>query len=430
MYYSFARIVDRVFGRALRAYQYWLLDASSKGFSWYGTELGGYSSLLAAIDAINFLGGILTRPSVGTYAYSERDGLLLNFDTEAQGVGPAGLSSRARAEWDFSEGNLFTLDLSNGARFQYDQFVENDERERPYYFPFMMETFSHFWHKIFAMQTLVTGSIDVLGADTSSNNTSFFIQPTLVFKDELFRYFAGIVNEDFNEYIGLCVETDENGNVLTRGDGDERALNWKPIDLVHTPGEDPCSDTGSENWRVVNPYTRAYGNADYNMRYYATYLGAVGFMGNLDYDWKNRAGIYIAGRGETPDLDPALEETYETWSFVDTVGVAGGLTYLAYCPADYQVGLAEEPRPGCDLIDRMFKQLQRLQLRRVEEAITNGDLFDGDVGEDPLNPTNPELVREVLARDQYRPNNFSEYYDLASHVEMARFHMEILSRIW
>ena len=78
----------------------------------------------------------------------------------------------------------------------------------------------------------------------------------------------------------------------------------------------------------------------------------------------------------------------------------------------------------------MFKQLQTLQLRRVEEAITNGDLFDGDVGEDPLNPANPELVDEVLSRDQYRPNNFSEYYDLASHVEMARFHMEILSRIW
>ena len=430
LYYSFARVVDRVFGRALRAYQFWLLDASSKGFSWYGSEQGGYSSLLAAIDAINFLGGIMTRPSVGTYAYSERQGLLLNFDTESQGVGPDGLSSRARAEWDFSEGNVFTLDLSNGARFQFDQFVENAERERPYYFPFMMETFSHFYQKLFAMQTLITGSIDVLGADTNSNNTSFFIQPTLVFKDEIFRYFAGIVNEDFNEYIGVCVETDDEGNVLTRGNGDQRALNWKPIDMIHTPGEDPCSDAGSENWRVVNPYTRAFGNADFNMRYYATYLGAVGFMGNLDYDWKNRAGLYIEGRGETPALNSELEDTYETWRFIDTVDVAGGLTYVAYCPNGYQPGLADEPRPGCDLIDRMHKQLEVLQRRRVEEAITNGDLFPVDVGEDALEPANPELVAQVLARDTYRPNNFGEYFDLASHVEMARFHMEILSRIW
>ena len=74
---------------------------------------------------------VLDPTSVGTYAYSERDGLLLNFDTQSQGVGPDGLSSRAR-EWDF-DGNIFTLDLSR-ARYQFDQFVENEERERPYYF--------------------------------------------------------------------------------------------------------------------------------------------------------------------------------------------------------------------------------------------------------------------------------------------------------
>ena len=119
----------------------------------------------------------------------------------------------------------------------------------------------------------------------------------------------------------------------------------------------------------------------------------------------------------------------ETWRFIDTVDVAGGLTYVAYCPIGYEPGMSDEPRPGCDLIDRMHKQLEVLQLRRVEEAITNGDLFQIDVGENPLEPANPELVAQVLARDTYRPNNFGEYFDLANHVEMARFHMEILSRI-
>ena len=166
------------------------------------------------------------------------------------------------------------------------------------------------------------------------------------------------------------------------------------------------------------------------MRYYATYLGAVGFMGNLDYDWKNRAGLYIEGRGETPALNAELADDFEIWRFIDTVDVAGGLTYLAYCPVGYEPGLADEPRPGCDLIDRMYKQLEVLQLRRIEEAITNGDLFQVDVGENPLEPVNPEAVEQVLARDTYRPNNFGEYFDLANHVEMARFHMEILSRIW
>ena len=77
-----------------------------------------------------------------------------------------------------------------------------------------------------------------LGCGYQFDSTGFFIQPTS-FSDEIFRYFAGIVNEDFEEYIGLCVETDDAGNVLTRGDGDKRALNWKPIDMIHTAGEDP-----------------------------------------------------------------------------------------------------------------------------------------------------------------------------------------------
>ena len=430
LYYSFARIVDRTFGRALRAYQFWLLNASSRGFNWYSKELGGYNEILAAIDGINFLGGILTRPSVGTYAYSNREGLSLNFDTEGQGVGPAGLSSSDEAEWDFSDGNLFTLDLSNGARFQFDQFVEKENGDRPYYFPFMMETFSHFWHKIFAMQMLVEGSIDVLGSDTTSNNTSFFIQPTLVFQDEIFRYFAGIVNEDFDRYIGICLKTDDEGKVLTRGNGDTRAVSWKPIDMIHNPGEHPCNEPGDDNWQLANPYTRAYGNADFNMRYFSTYLGAVGFLGFQDYNWIDTAGLYIKGRAETPDLSDELRDTFEAWEFTDTIGISNGMTYLAYCPIDYVPGDSETPRPGCDLINRMNLQADKLQMRRIEEAIEAGDLRERDVGPDPLNPTNPDRVRQVLATSTYQPTSFSEYYDLQNHQEMARFHLEILKRIY
>lgn len=426
LYYSFARLVDRTFARALRAYQFWLLDASARGFSWYGRYEGGQAAIIAAIDAINFLGGILTKPSVGTFAYSNRDGLLVNFDTEGQGVGAQGLSSEARKEWDFGDGNLFVLDLSNGARFQFDQFVEREDGERPYYFPFMMQTFSHFWHKIFAMQMLVEGSIDVLGADTNSNNTSFFIQPTIVFKDEIFRYFAGIVNEDYNRYIGICVEADEDGDVILRGDGTKRAANWKPIDMIHGAQSGGC-DAG---YRLVNPYTRAFGNADFNMRYFSTYLGAVGFLGNLDYDWIDTAGLYVKGRGDMPELSESLRDTFEVWEFTDTVGISNGLTYVAYCPIGYQPGASDEPRQGCDLIYRMQQQFERLQRRRIEEALNDGALFEGQVGDDPMNPVNPEAVNAALAQPAYEPTNFSEYFDLQNHKEMARFHLEILSRVY
>jgi hypothetical protein len=68
--YSFGRIVNRVFLRALRAYQWWLLRASGRGPQWYGEGFGGYPSYNAAIEAINFLGSIITKPAVGTYAFS------------------------------------------------------------------------------------------------------------------------------------------------------------------------------------------------------------------------------------------------------------------------------------------------------------------------------------------------------------------------
>ena len=41
-----------------------------------------------------------------------------------------------------------------------------------------------------------------------------------MFQEEIFRFFSGIVNEDYQRYVGICVKTDDNGNVLTRGNGD------------------------------------------------------------------------------------------------------------------------------------------------------------------------------------------------------------------
>ena len=143
----------------------------------------------------------------------------------------------------------------------------------------MQQVFSHFFHKLFAMQVLVEGSIDALGTDSASNNQSFFIQPTIVFQEEIFRFFSGIVNEDYQRYVGICVKTDDNGNVLTRGNGDLRATTWKPIVLTHDISDSPCTEFGGENWKLVNPYTRAFGNSDFNMQYFSILLGAQTFLG-------------------------------------------------------------------------------------------------------------------------------------------------------
>jgi len=425
-----SRTLSRYFDRALKHYQYWLLNASARGVGWYNSEYGGLAASIAAQEAVNFLAGIFTTPSLGTYLYSEREGVYLNVDTDGLGVSGSGLSREALQ--DFDQDKSFCLGITNNARFQFDQFVENDEGERPYYFPFMLGVKSHFWDKYLAMLTLTEGSVSVLGQDSASNNQSFFIPPMLVFDEELYRLFSGLINENVQQNNGICVEVDEENNVITTDVGcpdscdAQCAANWKPMELVRNSASSACPPEGSRRFVPVNPYTRAYGNGDFNMRYMAALYGGVFFRGNMNYDWQDTAGLYVRGRGDTPELAEQLREDYEEWEFTDTMGVSNGLTYVAYCPPDYQTNSDQHfPRAGCDMISRMHDLADRLQLRRIEEALATGELNQRDVGEDPLNPDNPERVERILDL-KFPPRGFSEFFDLQNQQEMARFHNELL----
>ena len=77
------------------------------------------------------------------------------------------------------------------------------------------------------------------------------------------------------------------------------------------------------------------------------------------------------------------------------------------------------------MIVRMRDLSDRLQLRRIEEAIKIGRLTESDVGPDGLNPIDPERVNSVLD-DNFPPQQFSEFFDLQNSQEMARFHNELI----
>ena len=180
LYYSFGRLVNRVFLRALRAYQWWLLRASGRGPQWYGEGFGGYPSYNAAIEAINFLGSIMTKPAVGTYAFSAEQDMMVNYDTEGQGDSSGGMSKEQDRDLNRGNGSTFVLDLSNGARFQYSTFVERDGGNRPYYFPFMQQVFATS-SMLFAMQVLLRAP-SMHSVPTQHEQPELFIQPTIVFR--------------------------------------------------------------------------------------------------------------------------------------------------------------------------------------------------------------------------------------------------------
>ena len=196
------------------------------------------------------------------------------------------------------------------------------------------------------------------------------------------------------------------------------------MELIAPVDERGCPD----GYGVANPYTVAFGNRDFNSRYFATVIAAQSFLGNLDYNWIDMAGLYIKGRGETPELSEDLEGIFEAWEFTDRLGISNGQTYVAYCPVGYQPRLSEDPRHGCELIARMQEMHDSIQLQRVQDALDAGRITLEEVGDDMLNPTDPPAVEAAIA--QFRPQNYSEYFELQSHQEMARFHLEILSRIW
>lgn len=430
LYPLIMRTMSRYFDRALKHYQYWLLKASNRGVGWYNSDYAGLSASIAAQEAVNFLASIFTTPSVGTYLYSNRDEVYLNVDSEGQGVSGAGLSRDALN--DFDQEKSFCLSIANDARYQFDQFVENNEGERPYYFPYMLGVKSHFWDKYVAMMTLTEGSVSVLGQDSASNAQSLFIPPMLVFDEELYRLFSGLITENVQKNTGICVEVDADDNVVTsdlgcpESCGGTCAANWKPMELVRTSAGAACPPEGGKRFIPVNPYTRAFGNGDFNMRYMAALYGAIFFQGNMNYDWMDTSGIYVRGRGDMPELTPELAADYEEWEFTDNIGVSNGLTYVAYCPPGYSTNNDDYfPRAGCDMILRMRGLAERLQLRRIEEALATGALNQRDVGEDPLNPTNPERVANTLERE-FPPRGFGEFFDLQQQQEMARFHLELL----
>jgi hypothetical protein len=434
MYPLIMRTMGRYFDLMLKHYQYWLINASSRGVGWYQSDYGGLSASIAAQEAINTLASVFTIPSVGTYLYSEREGVYMNVDSEGLGVGGAGLSREALQ--DFDQEKSFCLSVANDARYQFDQFVESqsgdNQGERPFYFPFMLGVKSHFWDKYIAMMVLTDGSVDVLGQDSASNNQSFFIPPMLVFADELYRLFSGLITENVKQNIGVCVEVDANGEVVKTNTGCPDtcsagcAVNWKPMELVRGTASAACPPEGTTRFAVVNPYTSAYGNGDFNMRYLGAVFAASAFQGNMNYDWIDTAGLYVKGRADTPALNPELAGSYEEWEFTDTVGVSNGLTYVAYCPPDYTTNQdGATPRPGCDMILSMRQKADRLQLRRIEEALKLGRLNQRDVGDDPLNPDDPERVERVLERE-FPARGFAEFFDLEQQQEMARFHNELL----
>lgn len=390
----------RTFQTAIAQYQYWLLNASNRGPEWYLADQGGIHSTIGMQDALNFVAGVFTTPTVGTYAPDEElGGMLVNVDTDT-GYRFDSFEPRFGG---VSEGNYVDLGIEDGARYGYSQFYRRREDDQaPFYYFLQYDVLSHFWSKYAAMIAFTDGSVSVIGADTASDNTAYFIPPYLAFPDDVGNFFGAVMAEEFENYA-LCVTKDADGESVVDDIEMIRSANYR------CEGE------------LMNPYTTVYGNRDYNMQIYAALFSAATFSGSLDYTWLNHSSVYVWGRGETPEFINDTETEFEWVTYTD----AQGMTYAARYAAT-------ETNPDFD-IDNPDDEPERLPLEP--------DDYNSDVGPNvgyrmvqraiDLQMEYEELLvqEEEAAAD---PNVFFPVRDsdevlreLENHLETVRFLIEV-----
>lgn len=314
-----SRDISYTFQPAVQQYQYWLLSAANRGPEWYAAERGGLSATLAMEDALNFVAGTLTTPSIGTYAPDDEDGgVIVNIDADP-GYRAPNYDPRFGG---VAANDYIDLSIADGARYQYSQFHRRrEDDEAGYHYFYQYEVLSHFWSKYAALISFMDGSVDIIGADTDSDSTAFYIPPYLAFPSDIGNFVGGIMAGDIAD-IGMCATRNPDGK-----------YDVAPIELLRSSSY-RCAG------QLVNPYTTVYGNRDYNMQLYSTVFAAANFSANLDYSWLDQSSVYLWGRGETPAIVNDRDERFDWVTYTDEFGT----TYAARI-------LAEIPNPEYDPTD-------------------------------------------------------------------------------
>ncbi len=383
-------LISYTFDAVINQYQFWLLNASDRGVPWYGAERGGQASYDAMIMAVNFVSSVWSTPTVGTYAPDVYDeGRIVNVSDET-GYRYPNYDPRFGG---VADSEYVDLGVADGARYGYSQFARRREDDQAgFYFFLQYEVLSHFWAKYAALISFTDGNVDVIGSDSSSDSTAYYIPIYLIFPEETGNMMGAIISEDFGNF-GRCVTEDTEGNTVVEN-----------IDLVRTRGYE-CPG------RVLNPYTEQYGNRDYNMKLYATIFSAANFATTYDYSWLDHSSVYVWGRGEQPDF--INNDSEFAWlTYTDARGTTFAARYVEqvrnplYDPTNPASEEFTYPEPDAGA------EGPNVGYRMVQRAI------DLQVEYDTL------LVEEAASAVPLRRTSQEVYNELESHLEITRLLVE------
>ena len=377
LYPTITRIYNYTMLPMTRLYQHWLIRAAGRGVAWYSSEWGGDDATQAAFAAIDFLGNVITKPSIGRYYFDETEGMYMNISDELDYRAPFHVEIEEGIE---GEGDYLTLSGDIG-RYGFDQYARNEFNQLGHWGFIQPEILSWFWAKWAAMMALVVPTVDVIGQDTSSDSTAFSIPIYLIFPDQMTSFFGALPGENF-DVIGNCVVMDDDGKADT----------VVQRNLISDPPE-ACE---GDDAVTLNPYTAAYGNADFNMRLLSMLYGSAYFQSNYDMSWFDRSNVYIHGRGHTPV--PA--DGFHFVQYEDD----GGLIFSALMPDE----LDEDEEPTTWVGNELINRANELQSMRDAELEANDGEFTDEYYE--YNGERGNLVESMRLLNQ--ANEIFEGYNV------------------
>ena len=398
------REVYRTFAPPLDHFQWWLLFLSDDNLdlAWAYGDQGGYNGIIAAQNAINFVGGVMTRPSVGTYVLDDVTGQYIHYNTEMGQV--PGISEERYA----NRLGLMDVSVADGARYprtQYRGDLTSDDGENPYYYFLQTEVMTSLWGKLAATIAFTDGEIELIGTDSTSDNSGFYFSAFDIFPTDVGRFLAGILAEDIGR-IGYCVGEDANG---------EQTVN--PIEIF---------DEGQCDGIVMNPYPEDFGRRDYNTKRTLALFTAAKLQETLEFDWLEQTGIYIWGNGDQPAI--LDDENYAWETFTDE----RGLTYAARIPNSWDPNVSgADPYPAYWILQHAVDlQSQADKGECVDEGwLDINDRCSLTVTEAGNAEAFAQCLPYVDDCYDFRPDN-EALYQLQSHVDMMRFIAETNSVLY
>lgn len=287
----FQRYLGRYFSPMANIYQHWTLRLFFNDTEWYLSEWGGLLGFSGIERGIGTMMNTLVSPNPGTYAFDPDEGTYINISSQ-----PGyrfGANENTVGYTDF-----FDVPVGVG-KYDFSQY----DFDSGYYYYLRYEILTSFFERWAAMVALTNANTNFIGVDGASDITAFSIPVTLLYDDQLYRWFGALINGDMHE-IGPVVVMDEN-----------EKMGIEPQNPLATA----LSRFQIRDRVKINPYSD--GN-EFNMPIFAMAYGLGMFQDRYDRSFNSSAAVYLTGRGETPDLP-------EDMNSIEWTDPSTGLTYMA-----------------------------------------------------------------------------------------------------